>query len=406
MQTEERRAESVQKGRKKYLQTGQMILSAIVIGIVVGAVDMIFGKGLLEISAFRQQHIKVLVPFFAVAGIVIVWSYEKYGRESKRGMGLIFAVACEEEEEIPLRLVPFVLLGTWITHLFGGSAGREGVAVQIGATLAHHFGKGQRMEHAGRIYALTGMAAGFSGLFQTPIAAIFFALEVTVVGRMEWMALLPATIASIVSCSVSHALGLEKFQVHLEKYIELDPVNIGKLAILGLIFGIAGGGFAWSLKKAKKKMADLWKEPIKRVAIMGICLSVILLVFHQGRYCGLGTNLIEASVSGGDIYAYDWIMKLILTVLTLAAGYQGGEVTPLFSIGASLGAVCAGIAGLPIELAAALGYAAVFASATNTFMAPLWIGIEVFGSEHTLEFAIVCLVAYLANGRQSIYAQR
>ena len=136
---------------------------------------------------------------------------------------------------------------------------------------------------------------------------------------------------------------------------------------------------------------------------MGCVLTLILLLLHTGRYCGLGTNLISASFSGKEIYTYDWILKFLLTILTLSAGYQGGEVTPLFAIGSSLGIVLANLLGIPIELAAALGYAAVFGSGTNTLLAPILIGAEVFGTQNILYFVIVCSLAYVFNGNKTIY---
>lgn len=177
--------------------------------------------------------------------------------------------------------------------------------------------------------------------------------------------------------------------------------------MLGVAFGMVGGAFAWCLAHAKTLAARLFPNPYMRIAVMGIALSAILFVLWQGRYCGLGTNLISAALGDNGkiaIMPWDWALKFALTITTLAAGYQGGEVTPLFSIGASLGVVLAGILGMPVELCAALGYAAVFGSATNTLLAPILIGCEVFGFGNLSMFFIVCVVAYLFNMDKSIYA--
>ena len=179
-----------------------------------------------------------------------------------------------------------------------------------------------------------------------------------------------------------------------------------RLALAGLAFGVAGGAFAWLLSRGKTVAARLLPNPVVRAATMGAGLSVVLLVLWGGRYCGLGTNLIEAAIAGAgqDVLPWDWALKLALTVLTLSAGYQGGEVTPLFSIGACLGVALAGPLGLPVALAAALGYAAVFGAATNTFLAPLLIGGEVFGWANLPAFFVVCAAAYLFNMGKTIYA--
>ena len=179
------------------------------IGAAIGAVDVLFGRVLLAVSAVRAAHVMPLLLFLAPIGVAIVWAYAKYGGISGKGMSLVFEVGHGKESNIPLRLVPFVMVSTWLTHLFGGSAGREGVAVQLGAALSHSFGK--RLEayipDAARIFLITGMAAGFSGLFQTPIAATLFAIEVLSVGSLALSALIPAVTASFTACWVSSALG-------------------------------------------------------------------------------------------------------------------------------------------------------------------------------------------------------
>lgn len=397
----------MEKEQKKILPAYQDILLAgllgIPIGAVIGGIDALFGCVLLWITEVRNNYPMYLIPFLALAGLLIVHCYSSYGGTSSQGMGLIFKVGHGEETEIPLRLVPFVMLGTWLTHLFGGSAGREGVAVQIGATVSHWVGKRLSMDDAPRIFLMTGMAAGFAGLFRTPMAAVAFGMEVLVAGAVEYRALAPALTASFTAAAVSGWLGLEKFTFAVTNTATLNGVLFWKLVGMGILFGLTGCAFAWLLSRAKQFFGGKLKNPMVRVAVMGACLSVGFLVLHLGRYSGLGTNLIHSSFYGEQIYPYDWIFKLILTILTLAAGYQGGEVTPLFSIGASLGVVLAGAFGVPVELAAALGYVSVFGSATNTFFAPVLIGAEVFGYQNLPSFFIVCAAAYAVNGNLSIY---
>lgn len=377
---------------------------AIPIGLIVGAIDAVFGRTLLAIGSFRDAHLALLLPFLALAGLVIVFCYKKWGKNTGRGMSLVFDVGHGREESISLRLVPLIMGGTWATHLFGGSAGREGVAVQIGATVSHWIGRKLPFKHPGNTFLLIGMAAGFAGLFRTPLAATVFALEVLVAGRLEYRALFPALIASLVASATAGALGLEKFEVALTATVSLDATGIARLAILGVVFGIVGGAFAWCLAHAKTLAGRLAPNPYIRIGVIGAALSILLFALWQGRYCGLGTNLISAAfANGATIYSWDWIAKFILTIVTLAAGYQGGEVTPLFSIGASLGAAISELAGIDPLLCAALGYAATFGGATNTLLAPIFIGCEVFGFSYLPAFFIVCAVAYLFNMDKSIY---
>ena len=392
--------ESYQHSYFLYLK---LIIAGIIIGLFVGIIDTIFGRGLLLIGDIRKEYLYYFMPFLALAGLLIVFIYQKFAGKTGKGMGLIFEVGHGTEKEIPLRLIPIVTVATWITHLFGGSAGREGVAVQLGATLSHRFNKYFNFPDKSKVFLVTGMAAGFGGLFQTPIAALFFGLEVLALGNLQLYALLPAIVAAFTASWTSSFLGLEKFTHIVNTTLSITPMTFVKFAILGIIFGIAGNLFVYLQSFLKKFAAEKIKNPYYRIFLIGIFLSIILLLLHKGRYTGLGTNLIENSFSGEQIFGYDWILKLLLTTLTLAAGFQGGEVTPLFSIGASLGVVIAIFFGLPIEFVAAAGYISVFGSATNTLLAPIFIGGEVFGFNNLPFFVIIVIFAYLVNRKISTY---
>lgn len=379
-----------------------LTLTAVLIGALAGLINALFGHVLLLITDFRTEHVFLLVPFLGIIGMIIVWCYQKYGGQSNKGMTLIFETGHEINEVIPLRLIPFSIISTWLTHLFGGSAGREGVAIQIGGTIANGIGRHIKIQNCKKILLIAGMAAGFGGLFRTPIAATFFAIEVLAVGVLELDAILPALAASYTASYVSGLLGLEKFTVDLTDEITFSGTLVLQLIVIGTAFGIIGGTFSMCLHKTKQILSKRFENPILKIFIIGLVISGLLLVCWGGRYSGLGTNLISMSFSGG-IYSWDFALKFLFTVLTLAAGFQGGEVTPLFSIGASLGVVLASLLGLPPAFAAALGYAAVFGSATNTLIAPVIIGAEVFGYGYFPYFVIACSLAYVCNGNLSIY---
>lgn len=380
-------------------------LLSVVIGLVVGAVDTLFGRVLLVITEFRQEHFIYLIPFLAPVGMLFIFLFLTYGKTSSQGMGLVFQAGQDGKSTIPKRLTPFVIVGTWLTHLFGGSAGREGVAVQLGAAIAHQVSRFfKKMESTQ--FIVIGMAAGFGGLFETPIAATFFAIEVLVVGKLRYESFFPALVAAMTASWVSASLGLEKFSFALTTAIELDYLTLGKLILLGAVFSLVGRLFARSLKQMKTFFAAKITNPILRIGVGGLLLSILLFLLMNGRYSGLGTNLINLSFQEGPIYSYDWLLKLLLTILTISVGFQGGEVTPLFAIGASLGALLAPFVGLPVGVVAALGYVAVFASATNTLLAPIFIGGEVFGFAYLPYFVIVCSLAFALNGNESIYGKQ
>lgn len=387
-------------GYKNMILTG---IAAICIGLIVGVIDTVFGKGLLWVSDIRQAHVAFLLPFLPAIGVVIVGCYERFGKGSARGMSLIFEAGHGLSDQIPWQMIPLVSISTWLTHLFGGSAGREGVAIQIGGTIAHMFGKKLQILDSTRVLLIAGMAAGFSGLFQTPVAAIFFALEVLTAGKLEYKALFPATLASFTASAISHYLGLEKFAVPLVDKIEFSWPLLPKILLIGVIFGVTGSLFAWLLHRAKSDLKKWVKNPKLRIFAGGTLISALSLLTLQGRYSGLGTNLISMSFSEG-VLPYDFALKFALTILTLAAGFQGGEVTPLFAIGSTLGIALAPVLGMPFMFMAALGYVGVFASATNTLIGPIIIGCEVFGYAYLPYFFVICAIAYVFNGNLSIYA--
>lgn len=389
---------------KKQLQNQIVfIVSSIIIGIIVGGLDTFFGKVLIWLSTIRIEYFFTLVPFLSIAGMMFTYFFIKYGKDSPKGMSLVFETGHEKREDIPLRLIPFVMVGTWITHLFGASAGREGVAVQLGATVSNWFGRLIKQDTLRSQFIIIGIAAGFAGLFETPIAASFFALEVLVVGKLRYDVLFPTFIGAFVASTTSQNLGLEKFQFLLSEPIQLTEILFIKLVIIGLLFGLTGRLFVELLEQVKYYVSKILTHPIARIGIGGVLISVLVIVLGQGRYSGLGTNLIDMSLTGETIYIYDWLLKVLLTVLTLSVGFLGGEVTPLFSIGATLGVVLGSVFGLPIEFTAALGYASVFGSATNTLLAPIFIGGEVFGFSYLPYFVIVCVTSFVCSKGKSIY---
>ncbi len=444
--------ERVKEKMKKWLATPAFVVIGITLGAVIGALTACFGDISDRLSAIRDANPLYIIPALALGGAAIAFAYKKWGRWTERGMDQVFAVGLNKETDFPLVAIPMAAVSTWLTQLFGGSAGREGAAMQIGSALSYNISKKLPFENAAHIMLVTGLAAGFAGIFQAPMAATAFALEVLLVGHLELSALLPAAAAAFTACKVASMLGFHKFNVDLSSLLDasgfsasiftnegsLDGKFLVKLALMGILFGIVGGGFAKLLGLSQNFFAKKFPNNIKRIAIMGVGISALLLVFFQGRYAGLGTNLLDmcfvSANAAGDaanavetaagtidavgtaaenvigtvagIHGYDWILKFALTILTLSAGFIGGVVTPLFAIGATFGIFIASMFGMPVALSAALGFAAVFASASNTLWAPILIAGEIFGFNCLPAFFIVCTVAYICNGGQSIYKQK
>lgn len=382
---------------------------SIITGLIVGFIDVFFSKGLILAANLRVEYFNKLIIFLPFVGVLMIFLYKKYGKGSLKGMGYVFEAAHMENVIIPKRLIPFSIISTWATHLFGGSAGREGVAVQIGATVANtitiYVEKKIKLNinDLKKILISTGISAGFSGLFGTPFAATIFSLEILNMGVVEYKALFPAFLAAYTAFGVSEYFEMKHFHFLIEEFPKNDMRNITMFLMATFIFAVAGYCFAFFLKNFKKNKYMVGLDPIKKIFFGGIVLGFLIWLVYGGRYSGLGTNLIDIAFSKEQLYSYDWILKMFFTIFTLGIGFQGGEVTPIFAIGACLGGVLGTWFGIPVEFLAAIGYCAVFASSTNTFLASFLIGIEIFGYNMAGYLFVACAMAYLFSGELSIY---
>lgn len=376
---------------------------ALLLGAIIGALEAGFCWGLKYVGGLRESNIYLLVPFLAVGGLLIVYFFKNYGKDITAGIGMVFDAWHNDDAKIPLKSIPFMIGGTWLTHLLGGSSGREGVAVQIGASVAHTVGKKVPYDDAAKVLMIAGMAAGFAGVFRTPLTGIAFALEVLIVGELRYEGILPAVIAAFTADIIAGGLLLKREAFSLLLNVEVDVMLVGKIIVAGILFGFVGALFAHSLKKTHKVLESKIPNPYIRIAIFGVIISAIMILMN-GRYSGSGYSLIEEAFTGGEIYWYDWLLKILLTVITLAAGFKGGEVMPLFSIGTTFGFIIGPLLGIPTMLSAALGYAAVFGSGTGTLIAPVLVGGEIFGWEYTPLFIAVCLTARIVNEGYTIYS--
>lgn len=344
-------------------------------------------------------------------GIAIGLGYDRYGGQSSRGTNLLLDRIHEPSgERLPLRMAPSVLVGTVFTHLFGGSAGREGTAVQMGGTLADLAAKPLRLTaESRRILLLTGVAAGFGSVFGTPIAGFIFGVEVSTVGRPRWDALLPCIVASYVGDWVCRYVG-----IHHHAYAAAQVVHYSFPLVLWIVLGgvaFAGAALAFiHLTHAIGKLGQGVKNAAwARPAIGGLVVIAMTLAVGAQTYNGLGIPLISASFHHGEsgylaVPLYAFALKIVFTAVTLGTGFKGGEVTPLFCIGATLGNAIAILTHQDPALFAALGFVAVFAAAANTPLACIAMGIELFGPQLALPLTIACLVAFAVSGRPSIYS--
>ncbi len=360
-------------------------------------------------TRFSQPWLLYLLP---LAGVVIVVTYRRIGGESDRGNNLIMDEIHNPTVGVPLRMAPLVLIGTVVTHLFGGSAGREGTAIQIGGSVAGTIGRWLKFSPDNtRKLLMVGMAAGFAGVFGTPLAGAIFAIEVLAIGRMNYEAIIPCLIAAIVGHFSCLAWGIHHTSYPVAVGASaFEWIIAGKVAIAAIAFGLASVLFAeltHGLSHVWQKLCRVyWLRPVIGA---GIVIGLTHLLGTRD-YLGLGVysqqpggiSILNAFQPGGAD-AMSWWWKILFTAITLSCGFKGGEVTPLFFIGATLGNTLAWLLGAPVDLFAAIGLIAVFAGATNTPLACTLLGIELFGSAHVLYFAIACFLAYLFSGHRGIY---
>ena len=397
--------EKIKKVFTHYWQLLALTVAAAAAGMITGAVDAIFGIGLNYITEFRLQHTLLLIPLLPLAGLLTLWIYKRLGKDSIKGMGLVFETHDGSRNKIPLRPLPLAIGSTWLTHLTGGSVGREGVAVQMGSAISYNIGKLIPLPNSGKILLTVGVAAGFAGLFRTPVAAVFFALEVFGIGLLYVDCLIPAAAAAFASSWLSGLLGMQKFSASIPT-VAFTPSVIGKIIVIGIACGITGCLFSSSIKAFKRLFAKWMSNQYVRIAVVGSVAAILLILCGNGRYSGASEEIIRAAVTpGGSIYAWDFIAKLLLTSICVAAGFQGGEVAPMFAIGASLGAVLGSLTGIPVIFAAMLGYAAVFGAGTNTLIASTIVGAEIFGWQFFPYIFIANITAYACNYDHSIYPQ-
>lgn len=390
---------------------------------VVGSVIALFLWLLEKAINFRFAH-PWLLFFLPVAGVLIYFLYKYFGKNSDGGNNLIMDEIHQPGGGIPFRMAPLVLLTTVITHLFGGSAGREGTAVQIGGSLAQFFAKKFKLSpEDAKILLTTGIAAGFGAVFGTPITGTIFALEVLAIGRINHDGLLPCFIASFVADLTCGAWGIHHTHYTINFAEEgkvffgifhFDIVLLLKVILGGILFGLASYTFSQLSHAIKNYSNRLIKIKWLIPAVGGIVIIALTYIIGTQDYLSLGvTNPDPASVSivscfrAGGATNFSWLWKLLFTAITLGTGFKGGEVTPLFFIGAALGNVIAIYTGAPVDLMAGLGFIAVFAGATNTPLACTFMGVELFGTGNVFYYAVACFTAYYFSGHTGIYsAQR
>jgi H+/Cl- antiporter ClcA len=393
------------------------------VAIAIGSMVALFLWLLTTAIHFRFTHTWLLF-LLPLAGVLIHFIYQWAGKSAEKGNNLIIDEIHQPGAGVPARMGPIILITTVITHLFGGSAGREGTAVQIGGSIAALFGKWFKLTDGDMRMILTaGVAAGFGAVFGTPLTGAVFAIEVLTIGRLKYDALLPALIASIIGDITVAAWGIHHTAYHIDVvaktpyflsgYIPVDLLLFVKVIIASAAFGLASYLFALMVHEIKAVFTKLFSVKWLIPVFGGLIIIALTYAIGKPDYLSLGVDAqypgaitIPSAFHAGGSDTWSWLWKTIYTTLTLGTGFKGGEVTPLFYIGATLGNTLSDLLNAPVSLFAALGFIAVFAGATNTPLACTFMGIELFGGEHALLFAIACFTAYFFSGNSGIYSSQ
>lgn len=373
----------------------------LLIGISVGSASAFFLVSLDWATHYRERHLWI-IAFLPVAGLLIGLAYHYWGKNVVKGNNLLIEELQTPRSLIPFVMAPLVYAGTIITHLFGGSAGREGTAVQIGGAFADQLTKIFKLKMQDRkMILICGISAGFASVFGTPLAGAVFGLEVFVVGNLLYNAILPAFLSAIIADYVCKAWGVGHTHYNIALVPDLSLLNFLWALASGIIFGLAARFFSVLNHSLSTLFAKINYPPLRPV-IGGLILIAAIYTLGNTQFIGLGIPTIVASFSRQAPF-YAFAVKIFLTTLTLSAGFKGGEVTPLFFIGATLGSFLSVFMPLPVGLLAGMGFVAVFSGAANTPLACIFMGMELFGAQSGVYIALACVVAYLFSGHKGIY---
>lgn len=378
------------------------------LGLLMGCLGGLLGAGfhhaLHFVTHLRITHIW-LIFLLPVAGLLSVAIYHIFRQQSNRGTNEIISAVLEGREVSPL-VAPVIFLATATTHLFGGSAGREGAALQIGGSAASILSKILKLNsHDRRVLIMSGMSAVFAGLFGTPLTATLFCMEFVSVGTLFSPALLPSYLAAYTASRVSGALGVHAEGLLLETAAAVTLGNVWRFTTLAVLISLAGVAMCWVFHKAEHLAAHAVKNPWLRIAAGGIVIMVLTLLVGDHRYNGAGMDMALGAVAGNAKW-FDFALKMLFTAITLAAGFKGGEIVPTFCIGATFGCVIGGLLGLDAGLCGALGLIGLFCCATNSPFASIVLSIEMFGSANVHLFALVCVICFVLSGHSGLYSSQ
>ena len=379
-------------------------LFGLLMGVLGGLLGAGFHHALHFVTHLRGEH-NWLIFLLPVGGLLSVGIYTLFRQRSNRGTNQIIDAVLDGEEVSPL-VAPTIFLATATTHLFGGSAGREGAALQLGGATASLLSKVFKLgAHDRKILIMSGMSAVFAGLFGTPLTAALFCMEFESVGTLFSPALLPCYIAAFTASRISGLLGVHAEGLLLETAAAITLGNAWKFLLLAILISLAGILMCWIFHKAEHLAQHHVKNPWIRIVLGGALVMGLTLLIGDHRYNGAGMDMALGAVEGYTQW-FDFLLKMLFTAITLAAGFKGGEIVPTFCIGATFGCIIGGLLGLDAGLCGALGLVGLFCCATNSPFASIVLSIEMFGGANVHLFALICVVCFVLSGHSGLYSSQ
>jgi len=378
------------------------ILICFLIGVLSGSASAFFLVSLEWVTQYRENH-NWIIWLLPIGGLCIGLLYHFYGKEVVKGNNLLLEEYENPQKTIPLKMAPLVLVGTLITHLFGGSAGREGTAVQMSGAIADQFTGFLKLNASDRkTLIILGISAGFASVFGTPLAGALFALEVLYFSKIAYKSIVLSFFVAYIAYFTVEFWQVQHTHYHIPTVPQLTLSHFSWIIVAGVLFGLTAMLFSRSTHLWATLFSKYIQDAPLRPFIGGLILVGGIYLIGTTKYIGLGIPTIVASFSATNPW-YDFLLKILFTGFTLGAGFKGGEVTPLFFIGATLGSALSLVIPLPIALLTGMGFVAVFSGATHTPIACTIMGMELFGVESGTYIGIACIVAYYSSGSIGIY---
>ncbi len=387
-----------------YIRFLKWIMVAVVIGLIGGIVGAAFHECVQQVTSFRGEHFWVLF-LLPLAGIVIVFLYHRGGMRKDPGTNLVLE-SIHTEESVPFRMAPLIFIATVLTHLCGGSAGREGAALQLGGSLGATFAKVFHLEeHNQRVLVMCGMSAVFTAMFGTPITAAIFSMEVVQVGILYYSALVPCLVAAAVAYGVLLFLGMETREYMMDSSYTLTVSSGTRVMLLAMLCGLIGILFCVAMHEASHFMRHKIANDYVRVAVGGVAVILLTLLVGTTDYNGASAALLQRALHD-QVTSTAFLWKIVFTAITIGAGFKGGEIVPTLTIGATFGSVAGPLLGLDPSFAAAIGMIALFCAVVNCPVASIFLALELFGQEDIVLFALACGVSYVISGYFSLYSSQ